>query len=171
MKPMTYTEQLRHPEWQKKRLRMLEAAGWECSNCGDKSTTLHVHHRQYFKGRLAWEYGDDELVVLCEPCHANEHEELEGLKQLMARLSPQTIFALVAGFNMPSDWIDAGVIEDGRQSDALAFAAGFVAYLVHGLDIDDVRKVAEFAASLHGENAEPRMWFAHSRGNTFGENA
>lgn len=169
MGKMTYGEQLKHPEWQKKRLRMLESANWECSNCGDKSTTLHVHHRQYFKDRLAWEYDDDELVVLCEPCHSNEHAEMDGLKQMLARLNPQTVFALVAGFNKPSDWIDPGIIESGRQADALAFAAGFVAYIVHGLDIDKMRQVGEFAAGLHTARAESRMWFFHSRGNTFGE--
>lgn len=169
MATMSYAEQLKRPEWQKKRLQLLESAGWECSNCGDGKTTLHVHHRQYFKGRMAWEYDNDELAVLCEPCHSAEHIDIDGLKQILARVSPQEAFALLSGFHKPSDWIDRGVIESGRQTDAMAFAAGFVAYIVHGLEIDDMRKVGEFAASLHGPDSECRLWFTHSRGNTFGE--
>lgn len=73
MKRLTYGEQLAHPLWQKRRLEMLSAAGFKCQHCSDTESTLHVHHRKYRSGALAWEYEDHELVVLCETCHEAEH--------------------------------------------------------------------------------------------------
>lgn len=35
MKKMTYTEQLQHPNWQRKRLEVMEAAEFSCELCGD----------------------------------------------------------------------------------------------------------------------------------------
>lgn len=60
MLKMAYRDQLLHPNWQRKRLEMLEAAGWECTSCGGAEKTLHVHHKRYVKGRMAWEYEADE---------------------------------------------------------------------------------------------------------------
>ena len=74
-----WASQYKHPSWQKKRLEALELHGFECENCGDKETTLHVHHRKYIKGRKVWEYDADELEVLCEPCH----EEAHAMKDLI----------------------------------------------------------------------------------------
>ena len=73
-----YWEQLRHPNWQRKRLEKLEAVGWTCERCEATDITLNVHHPRYFKGRMPWEYADDELQVLCEKCHKQHHED-EGL--------------------------------------------------------------------------------------------
>jgi hypothetical protein len=36
---MGYADLLKNPQWQKKRLEVLEASGWECEMCGDKTTT------------------------------------------------------------------------------------------------------------------------------------
>lgn len=65
----SYADLLKDPRWQKKRLLVLEAAGWECSSCGANDKTLHVHHLRYVRGRMPWEYPNDELEVLCEGCH------------------------------------------------------------------------------------------------------
>jgi hypothetical protein len=66
---MTYSEKLRDPRWQKKRLETLERYEWHCSECDSQTKTLHVHHRYYISGRLPWEYPDFALVVLCAECH------------------------------------------------------------------------------------------------------
>jgi hypothetical protein len=166
---MPYREQLLNPAWQRRRLEKLESAGWECTDCGAADKTLHVHHRQYFKGRMVWEYADAELDVLCDDCHAKQHVALDVLKRILSVTRAETAAALLAGFNKPSDWIELDLIAEGREADAVAFAAGFVAYLTHGLDVDDMLKVARFAASLHTAGSESRMHFEHSRDNTFGE--
>lgn len=83
MGKMTYREQLRHPNWQRKRLEILEAAHWVCESCGGAESTLHVHHKRYVKGRMAWEYEDSELEALCEGCHAEQHERRDLLDRLL----------------------------------------------------------------------------------------
>lgn len=94
---MSYAEQLAHPQWQRRRLEMLNAASWACRYCGDIDSQLHVHHRQYFKGRMAWEYADQELVVLCEACHKSSHECGDGIKQILATTPEKIAFAVLAG--------------------------------------------------------------------------
>lgn len=67
---MTYKEQLKSPFWQKKRLDILNRDKFTCQLCGDNSTTLHVHHKQYIKGREVWDYEDENFVTYCANCHA-----------------------------------------------------------------------------------------------------
>lgn len=80
----SYYELLRHPEWQKKRLKIMEAAGFECADCGDGDTTLNVHHKYYEKGAKPWEYPDDALICLCEPCHERWEAAMTRLRSLFA---------------------------------------------------------------------------------------
>ena len=67
-----YAEQCRKPAWQKKRLQILERAGWKCQYCKAEDQTLAIHHRYYVKGRAPWEYPDFALVAVCEDCHAGQ---------------------------------------------------------------------------------------------------
>lgn len=166
---LSYREQLLSPFWQRRRLEVLEAAGWECSNCGASDATLHVHHRQYFKGRQVWEYSDIELAVLCDQCHEDEHANLDALKRLVSILPARELVALVAGFRAADDWIEPSAITAGRRADSLTFAAGYVAHIVSGLDVDQMLRVAAYAAGLMAQHAEYRLHFEHSRGNIFGE--
>jgi hypothetical protein len=71
---MTYAEKLRSPEWQKKRLEILQRDNFTCQNCGDTKKTLEVHHRHYVRGAAPWMYVEGALVTLCEDCHARWHE-------------------------------------------------------------------------------------------------
>lgn len=64
---MDYSEKLKNPKWQKKRLKIFERDGWECLSCGDKESTLCVHHLKY--GKEPWEVDDQFLETLCEDCH------------------------------------------------------------------------------------------------------
>lgn len=72
MDKRTYSEKLRDPKWQKKRLEILSRDEFSCQLCYDTSTTLHVHHRLYIKGNEPWEYDEKLLVTLCETCHEQE---------------------------------------------------------------------------------------------------
>lgn len=76
---MTYSEKLKDPRWQKRRLELLQQADWTCQNdrCGSKADTLHVHHLFYEKGIEPWEYEDYQYRILCENCHKKWHEEME----------------------------------------------------------------------------------------------
>lgn len=70
---MNYRQQLLHPNWQRKRLEVFQHCGWKCERCGDAESTLHVHHHEYRRGALAWEYELDEFACLCVHCHTLEH--------------------------------------------------------------------------------------------------
>lgn len=69
---MTYSEKLKDPRWQKKRLEVFQRDGFACVACGDKSSTLHVHHWYYERGKDPWEAPDGDLETLCESCHEQE---------------------------------------------------------------------------------------------------
>ena len=86
-----YFELLKHPEWQKKRLRIMERDGFQCRECGDKETTLNVHHSYYTKGAKPWEYPDESLHTLCETCHELVSELHTNLKRAFGCL--RTTFA------------------------------------------------------------------------------
>lgn len=165
----TFAEQIKHPNWQRKRLEVLKDADWQCEHCGATDVTLNVHHKQYVKGRMYWEYERHELECLCEVCHKNHHQMQDGIRCLLAEVDVGEAFALLAGFHHASDWVDRGNADQGREGDQLAYAAGLVAYLTHGLEIADMYRVAEFAASLANENAETRMVFRHSIEGVFGQ--
>lgn len=131
----TYRELLLDPRWQKKRLKKLEAAGWICEACYDDSKTLAVHHKQYRKGHMPWEYDDAELVVLCQPCHEQEHELQDALRNVVARLDPdgpasaRELYAFGAGAmdNMVSDSVARAALGQIQEDAPHQYAAGRVA--------------------------------------------
>lgn len=169
-KSMTYAEQLRHPNWQRKRLEMLDLAGWECSNCGDKEGMLHVHHKRYVKGRKAWEYGSDELQVLCECCHAQTHMLSSLAETVLSQSNFQAAdVALLAGFHMPDDWIERSVINSAREANRHMFAVGFIAYLASQLyETHELKRVIDFIGSMHEEDTEPQLRSIHDAAYALG---
>lgn len=75
MPKTTYSEKLKDPRWQKKRLEILQRDNFICCSCGDDGSTLHVHHIWYEKNKDPWEYENDYLLTLCESCHEFESSE------------------------------------------------------------------------------------------------
>lgn len=65
----SYSDKLKDPRWQRKRLEVLERAEWKCECCGAVDRTLHVHHGHYDRGADPWEYDLFTLWSLCEECH------------------------------------------------------------------------------------------------------
>lgn len=90
MSAKTYSEKLKDPRWQKKRLEILNRDKFKCQSCGNGELTLHVHHTKYIRGNDPWDYKDNFLVTLCELCHDNEHADsgehylIDSLKELGA---------------------------------------------------------------------------------------
>ncbi len=72
MRKKSYSELLKDPRWQKKRLEVLNSDDFQCQWCGDKETTLHVHHFVY-KGK-PWEVELGDLATICEECHFIQHQ-------------------------------------------------------------------------------------------------
>lgn len=82
----------------------MQAHEFTCQLCGDTETTLHVHHKQYIKGREPWEYEPDQLITVCEECHAASHDHEDTLNLVASYLpldgpkSRDSMAFLVAGF-------------------------------------------------------------------------
>ncbi len=67
----TYSQKLKDPRWQKRRLKILDRDNWACQVCHDTEETLHVHHLWYEKGE-PWDSPDEALETLCANCHEDE---------------------------------------------------------------------------------------------------
>lgn len=64
---MSYSEKLKSPKWQKKRLEILNRDNFTCTCCGDKKTELHGHHLKYTKE--PYDAPNEDLETLCKNCH------------------------------------------------------------------------------------------------------
>lgn len=64
-----YRAYLRTPEWQERRLLVLQRAGYICEGCL-KAPATQVHHMSYEHcgDEFAWE-----LRAVCDPCHDRYH--------------------------------------------------------------------------------------------------
>lgn len=70
----SYRKQLRDERWLECRKKVFDKYGEVCAMCGATSM-LQVHHMNYIKDRLAWEYPLEDFMVLCEKCHKKVHFE------------------------------------------------------------------------------------------------
>lgn len=95
---MTYAEKLKDPRWQKKRLEIFERDKWQCQSCGDKETTLNVHHRRYFPHLDPWECETNNLVTLCENCHRRENEVRPKMEQMILDILRSTCLYKQLGY-------------------------------------------------------------------------
>ena len=93
---MTYAEKLRDPRWQRRRLDVMQNAGFACERCNTDAVTLNVHHIVYRRGADPWDYDDDDLACLCEDCHEREHRAIDMLRRLIRKGHPENIVRLVA---------------------------------------------------------------------------
>ena len=75
---MTYSQKLRDPRWQKKRLQILERDRWACRSCGSSTKNLQVHHVIYRKVD-PWDYPDQALQTLCDSCHEFRQAAMDSM--------------------------------------------------------------------------------------------
>jgi len=59
----SYSDKLKNPLWQRKRLEILQRDNFQCQSCLTTTKELNVHHFNYRKE--PWESEDFELVTLC----------------------------------------------------------------------------------------------------------
>lgn len=97
---MTYSEKLRDPRWQKKRLEILRRDNFTCVSCSATDKTLHVHHTVYGQNQDPWEYGQS-LITLCEDCHAERRIAQENLLIGASRLTNDELFNLAVMLGRP----------------------------------------------------------------------
>jgi hypothetical protein len=66
-------------EWKFKRFKIIFRDNFQCQDCNEKSSELHVHHNYYIKDSMPWEIDDSALTSLCKKCHTKRHEK-ENIK-------------------------------------------------------------------------------------------
>ena len=104
MSNKSYFEKLKDPRWQKKRLEVLNYYDFTCQKCSDSESTLHVHHKEYFKNAEPWEYEKEQLTVLCDSCHETTHLHKDLLKYVSSFLDTDgpndrnSIAFIIAGY-------------------------------------------------------------------------
>lgn len=153
MTKLSYSEQLKHPNWQRKRLGVLQRADFHCERCGAGESTLHVHHKHYVKGRLAWEYEDGELAALCEVCHAEAHDESAQLSAVVAGLRQDGPFSSQDALAMVAGWANVGGLlmvgpDQICAKRPFAFMVGEVAGYMDELDAKTLLAVADGLVNL-----------------------
>lgn len=79
-----YSEKLKDPRWQQKRLRIMERDEWTCVHCRSKGRNLQVHHTMYAKE--PWAVDDQFLITPCDDCHEDLHENEKGAKHALAMI-------------------------------------------------------------------------------------
>lgn len=103
-----FWELYKHPLWQEKRLKIMERAKFGCENCGEKNSTLNVHHGYYERDKKPWEYDDDTLHCLCEPCHKEIQELGYLIRKTIAKIQNTLELEIVRGFVDGMDWNRSG---------------------------------------------------------------
>jgi len=121
---MKYSEKLKDPRWQKKRLEIMEKDNFKCRDCGDSQNTLSVHHCHYEKGD-PWDTDSEFLMTLCDDCHATrqlfEDRAREHLGRMFASLTQKQVsdlaynFAQVAEMRSMIDCSPERVLKDGTK--------------------------------------------------------
>src|ERR1043166_5237804 len=79
---INYSNLLKDPRWQKKRLEILNRDNFACRFCAETTRTLHVHYREYVFGRKPWEYDNASLETLCDLCHEAYTQMDRELKEI-----------------------------------------------------------------------------------------
>lgn len=95
----SYREKLQDPRWQRKRLKIMERAGYRCEWCGTDAQLdsakrgtvpgLQIHHGWYGKQVKPWEYEDDSLYCLCDPCHEQAETARRAVYAELGRIHPK----------------------------------------------------------------------------------
>lgn len=101
-KKLGYDAYITSNAWRAKRLKRLAIDGNKCQGCGSK-TKLHVHHRTYI--RFGGEELMDDLVTVCEGCHALIHKMHslgrrritldQATEKILKQMSPSPLVATV----------------------------------------------------------------------------
>lgn len=153
----TYSERLKDPRWQRRRLEILNRSNFTCERCEAADKTLHVHHKLYRKGAMPWEYTDAELQALCEDCHEEEHQVRTRLDAVLAELD---LGSLEEVLGYASACLAESIVFGERESEDLppnreyrvetySEARGFYVRLISRAPLDDVEEFRALAPIDH----------------------
>lgn len=107
-----YSDKLKDPRWQKRRLEILDRDNWSCVNCGWEKEELNVHHKWYDDGVEPWDHVDECLVTLCKKCHKMEHENKDHYEKIL-------LLSLYSSGLLVSDLLDLALSLSSIHGDEL----------------------------------------------------
>lgn len=143
---MNYSERLKDPRWQRKRLEILQRSDFSCEECGDTTKTLHVHHKIYRKGAQPWEYENHELQSLCVGCHEAASDLRKRLDSALALLDLSELERAVGYVTTLAMFFGGGpkqttLLACDRESGNLALIPGIADCLFGDLPGDAMRLI------------------------------
>ena len=86
----TYSDKLKDPRWQKRRLRVMERDDWKCRDCRNHRSQLHVHHCYYIPGVDPWDQPEEAMLTLCDECHVDRQSREVALHVTLAKILAAT---------------------------------------------------------------------------------
>lgn len=102
-----YNADLDSDEWRRFASHVRSVQGNYCQLCRLGNKPNHVHHIFYDHTRKLWEYEMDEVLVLCESCHKQLHEQLNVFrKHVFHKLNPASFRVLNGALTVALDQYD-----------------------------------------------------------------
>lgn len=141
----TYWELLKHPLWQRKRLQVMERAGFKCQSCGTGEVTLHVHHQYYERGKNPWDYPDASLRCLCENCHEDAQLNMTLTHRALGIMDPywsEQLYGYINGLNATVDLTLLIQVASMDMARGIADAWGLTALDVFNAAKGKVRRIS-----------------------------
>jgi hypothetical protein len=119
---MAYSDKLKSPKWQKKRLQILERDNWQCQYCKDTETQLQVHHLKY--NGEPWDAKNEDLITTCFDCHeliSKVEVKFHVIIKMKATINNGVKFICKVTFKDGSN----GIMFIYKEKDSTGFSLGF----------------------------------------------
>lgn len=110
---LSYSEKLKDPRWQRKRLEIMGLNNFKCEQCESVDKTLNVHHIIYKKGAEPWEYENHELQCLCNDCHIKAHKLDDALNDAFAKYKTRENTAVLCDSYVLLGFLQAAILDQG----------------------------------------------------------
>jgi len=162
---MTYSDKLKDPKWQRKRLEVLQRDNFTCLACGANDRQLHVHHCYYVSEREPWEYGQRALKTLCDDCHELAHLDAVSAKTSERRFVRWCeVNEICEQFEILDRWVSdefySGLTKSGRFSDP----ADLIVCTAHFLSEDPNRETGNKGSMTDPKLKTARIAIFHRAG-------
>jgi hypothetical protein len=162
-----YTDLLKDPRWQKKRLEIFQRDGFACRDCGKSDRQLQVHHSNYCRNSKPWDYPSESLRTLCEKCHKEITQRMERLKALLGGMTAIGLdFVIGYCLALEDGEATSARIDSGTQADSMAHSYGLRSQEFSELIGEDGFVDYESVRSLSREKYELRKGIGRAETNS-----